>query len=952
MSLIRTLALALAGASSLSAATRIWDGGDPANTNWNDPDNWDAAAAAGDDLIFPSGISAGDKATVNNFTAGTVFRSLGFQDIGYAVGGNGFTLGGAAPRFITVSSGIGTATVSVPVTLAGDATFSSTNSRSTLRFTQPITLSGNKLTLHAATGPIVLEEDIGSAGQIEKTGTGTATLGENATVTVSSDVNVIGGRLVVNGELNHFIALGGTGRLAGTGLMGEGYFLGSVEPGGTAFPDYGTMAFAGPITFDAGSTYVAEISVGSSDRINVGGTVTLMNTSTLSPLVPEVIAFPLGASFTVLDQGTAGPINGTFGNAPQGGTVSAGRVTFSVNYQAGGGSNNLALTVTDIAPSGITRVWDGGGANDLWSTAANWVGDVAPGGGDALLFPAGAARPVSVNDFPAGFVLSGLTIQSGAYQFSGNAFALDGPVTTAPHDSDLTFSLPFQLLPQGITVPAVTHTGSRALNLGSAMTTGGVSTGVQLNNLAPSGPGLRFRGTIDSSGSPLVILRDDSPAPFEVELSAPIQCGNLVFIEGDVELKGSHVLSSSGSTLVGDPGGLFLLSGGPATVTTSGLGGGMMFASLLQPSSLTIASGSKLVSKAGASVAFNLPSVELRGDASIEGGAGGMTWAVVGTATTAAGADARIDVPVAGFSGGSGFNLAGGSNLRLAGTSTFMFPTTDVSVSGGGTLRLTGGTATGTFTVAQDSTLRLDGPAAGSAVTNVTLGNSGTAGHLTGTGTAKDVVIATPGCTVSPGTASAPYGIITCDRLESSGPSFDYVYQIGGTVPGVSHDQIVVREAVDYADMDLLSFDISPGFAPPAGTAVSVVDPDAGCTIGSPLPDFVWNLLGQKFMISFAGGDGNDFAFTKQAVPPPLMGSAAGLPAPFIQPAVPPALPTYEIPLKGEAGLDYRLEYSTDLEEWTLSPTVYTAPTGGIFTPSFPISPQLTPKLFFRMRPK
>jgi hypothetical protein len=100
---------------------------------------------------------------------------------------------------------------------------------------------------------------------------------------------------------------------------------------------------------------------------------------------------------------------------------------------------------------------------------------------------------------------------------------------------------------------------------------------------------------------------------------------------------------------------------------------------------------------------------------------------------------------VAGFSGGSGFNLAGGSNLRLAGTSTFMFPTTDVSVSGGGTLRLTGGTATGTFTVAQDSTLRLDGPAAGSAVTNVTLGNSGTAGHLTGTGTAKDVVIATPG---------------------------------------------------------------------------------------------------------------------------------------------------------------------------------------------------------------
>src|SRR5262249_24637762 len=33
--------------------------------------------------------------------------------------------------------------------------------------------------------------------------------------------------------------------------------------------------------------------------------------------------------------------------------------------------------------------WDGGGADNNWSTAANWVGDVAPHAGDDLVFPSG-----------------------------------------------------------------------------------------------------------------------------------------------------------------------------------------------------------------------------------------------------------------------------------------------------------------------------------------------------------------------------------------------------------------------------------------------------------------------------------------------------------------------------------------------------------------------------------
>ena len=40
---------------------------------------------------------------------------------------------------------------------------------------------------------------------------------------------------------------------------------------------------------------------------------------------------------------------------------------------------------TSLAPA--VASWDGGGADNHWTTAANWVGDVAPQPGDDLVFP-------------------------------------------------------------------------------------------------------------------------------------------------------------------------------------------------------------------------------------------------------------------------------------------------------------------------------------------------------------------------------------------------------------------------------------------------------------------------------------------------------------------------------------------------------------------------------------
>src|SRR5262249_2852664 len=84
-----------------------------------------------------------------------------------------------------------------------------------------------------------------------------------------------------------------------------------------------------------------------------------------------------------------------------------------------------------LAPA--TCIWDGGSlVNSNWSTAANWVGDVAPVPGvDDLEFPSAAARKANTSDF-VGATFGGIAFTGSGYALGGNPVTLGGKLEAGP----------------------------------------------------------------------------------------------------------------------------------------------------------------------------------------------------------------------------------------------------------------------------------------------------------------------------------------------------------------------------------------------------------------------------------------------------------------------------------------------------------------------------------------
>ena len=118
-----------------------WTGG--ADNTWSNPQNWDSAPHAGDDLVF----EGAGLATQNDLSDRTTFKSLRFASNGFTLTGNSIWVNDG----ITVDSGVSNAAISLRVALGGDVAIDVTGASSLLTISGVISGGGNIVKAGAGT---------------------------------------------------------------------------------------------------------------------------------------------------------------------------------------------------------------------------------------------------------------------------------------------------------------------------------------------------------------------------------------------------------------------------------------------------------------------------------------------------------------------------------------------------------------------------------------------------------------------------------------------------------------------------------------------------------------------------------------------------------------------------------------------------------------------------------
>lgn len=133
----------------------------------------------------------------------------------------------------------------------------------------------------------------------------------------------------------------------------------------------------------------------------------------------------------------------------------------------------VLLVLTSTSAFGANPVWDGGGADNSWSTAANWNPNTAPVSGADSLFFGGSTRLANTNDF-VGFTALNLQFANngGDFVLSGNSLAINSNLSS---QNTVASSLPT------VNLNLTSLGGLYAQQAGSLLMNGNISSGTALS---------------------------------------------------------------------------------------------------------------------------------------------------------------------------------------------------------------------------------------------------------------------------------------------------------------------------------------------------------------------------------------------------------------------------------------------------------------------------------------
>lgn len=326
----------------------------------------------------------------------------------------------------------GTTTLSVTKTdsgtwtVTGDCTYTGTttitdgtlqlgNGGATGSILTSLSIVNNAALVYNRTGSFTYSGVISGTGTVTKNGSSTLIL--TGTNTYSGATAINAGTVLVNGAINGggSVTVGGT--LGGTGTVTGAITLvsgGTIAPGAATGVSIGTLITSNT-TFVAGSTYSVDLNgtTPTFDQINSSGTV---DCGSAALTIASLINVGPAKTFTIIN---AAVVSGIFAGLPNNTIFTVQSRLFRIRY-----------TATQVLLEDTTEViWDGGGSDNNWTTAENWVSDVVPAAGSALQFD-GVTRLFPNNNFAADTSFASITFNSGAGAFTlgGNRITLTGGI--------------------------------------------------------------------------------------------------------------------------------------------------------------------------------------------------------------------------------------------------------------------------------------------------------------------------------------------------------------------------------------------------------------------------------------------------------------------------------------------------------------------------------------------